>query len=447
MLHPLAFAAVSLLAQGTQSQPALPDRSPELAPSPYDFSAATALLESELPNLRQRVAVIVRQGGREIFRFQHGSIDFDTRTRMASVSKSISAGVMLSAIEDDLLSLDDPIGDSFPLLFQQPGIGDPTVLDCWSMRHGIDARFGYEHMALFTHWQSVVQIGRKGFELFPSGERLGYSGIGMQVSGYIAVERSGLAWEDLAEQRILGPLGMDTTDYLQFAPNPSVPGGMRSTALDAMNFAQMILDEGEFNGQAVLQPASIERFFTNHTRGLPVEESPFPSMHPDYPYGVRPDYGFGGWVLAEDPATQHVEEIIGAGAWGSYLWMDRRRDLTAVLVTDVPVGSQSSSAAALGLFTIARAAVEGRQVRDLTATASGAGVTLHWTPPTGSGAVRVVGSPTPILDVFDLRKAVHLGTSSTGQLSVPSHQYYAATATVERLHNSALIPGVNSIEN
>jgi|GEM_PF-6192364 len=57
---------------------------------PYDFAAAEELLTSELPKLKGHVAVIVRQGGTELHRYQAGDIGFDTRTRLAgSVSTRI----------------------------------------------------------------------------------------------------------------------------------------------------------------------------------------------------------------------------------------------------------------------------------------------------------------------------------------------------------------------
>ena len=69
----LAVLAISLLVQATSSLPASPDRAPGRVPGPYDFRDATTLLESELPNLSGNVAVLVRQNGREIYRFQRGS--------------------------------------------------------------------------------------------------------------------------------------------------------------------------------------------------------------------------------------------------------------------------------------------------------------------------------------------------------------------------------------
>lgn len=446
MLTTLAVSLASILLQGPTAVPAGQHRDPGPVPGPYDFSGATGLLQAELGALNGNAAVLVRQGAREIYRFQAGSIDFDTQTRMASLTKSVSAGVILGLVEDGVLSLDEPVAESYPLLFPQPGIGVASVLDCWSMRHGIDSLLAYEHLPFYTHWQSVVQLGLEGFQVFPAGEQLGYDGAGMQISGHIAAERAGMSWEELSYQRMLEPLGMETTDYLQFAPNPCVPGGMRSTAFDVMRYADMILDEGLVGGQRVLQPESIERFFTNHTRGLPVQTTPFPPFHPDYPYGVDPDYAFGGWVLAEHPVSQHVEEIVGAGAWGSYVWIDRRRGLSAVLITDVPAGSQSSAGAALGLFSASRAAVEELQVQSLDASTIGPEVELTWTSPAGAKSVQIVGSREPILDVFDLRAALVLGTGQGGQLTVAPFPYYAATAAFGSLQNTALIPGENSIQ-
>jgi hypothetical protein len=207
----------------------------------------------------------------------------------------------------------------------------------------------------------------------------------------------------------------------------------------------MVLDGGWFAGQRVLSDDAIGTFFTNNTRGLPVYGSPWPATHPLYPYGTDPDYAFGAWVLAENPTTQHVEEIVGAGAWGSFIWIDRRRGLTAVLITDVPAGSQSSLNAALGLMDIARREVEGAQVQLLSAVELGGQTVLQWQPSPGSLGTRVYGAEAPIRDVFDLRHAVPLGEFPGTSTSVPALAYYALTAVHDAVENTALTPGVNTL--
>ncbi len=411
---------------------------------PYDFSEADVLLNAELSNLNGHVAVIVRQDGVELYRFQAGDIDYDTKTRLASFTKTFSAGVILALNDDGLLSLSERLGDTFPL-FEANGLGDPTVLDAWGMRHGINTDLPYTWLPNYTLAQSVIQIGLNGNLVFPPGTRLGYSGNGMQTVGRMAELRTGQPWEEIARTRIFDRCGMPEADYAQFAPNPAVAGGMRSSAEETIRYAQMVLDRGWFASQRVLSDASIEQMFTNATRGLPVHFSPFPPSHPLYPYGVDPDYGFGCWILAENPMTLHVEEVIGAGAWGSYIWIDRRRGLTAVLITDVPSGAISVMDAALGLFDIARRQTESAQVESLMAIQAGSEVDLSWVSATGSTGVRIYGASKPIRDLFDLRSAIFLTQATGASAIVPAFEHYAVTATFDPFENTAMLPGQNAV--
>lgn len=412
--------------------------------TPYDFSAADSVLNSALPSLSDHVAVIVRQDDIDLYRFQSGDIGYSTKTRLASFTKTISAAVVLALRDEGWLNLNERLGDTFPL-FDANGIGDPTVIDAFGMRHGIATPAPYEILPLYTLAQSVTLIGLNGTLAFTPGTQLGYEGSGMQAVGRIAELRVGLPWETIARSRIFDRCAMPAADYQQFAPNPAVAGGSRGSAHETIRFAEMIVDRGWYRGQRVLSDASIEQLFTNATRGLPVFATPWPATHPLYPYGADPDYGFGTWILAENPQTLHVEEIVGAGAWGSFIWIDRRRGLTAVLITDVPAGSQGSLDAALELFAIARAQIDAHQVHHLAAIPEASAVRLHWTKASASIGSRMYGSPTPIRDVFDLRAAVDLGRVTTNDALVPTFPHYAVTAQFETLDNPAITLGLNSV--
>ncbi len=416
---------------------------------PYDFSAADALLTGQLPNLNGNVTVLVRQNGRELYRFQAGSIDEDTRTRLASFTKTISAGVILSLIDDGTIDPDQSIGAALPQ-FATNGVGGATILDCWAMRHGVEPTQPYQRLPFFTLQQSVNLIAATATQVFPPATMLGYDGAGMQVTGQIASQRTGLDWESLARQRIFDPCDMPQADYQQFNPNPAVAGGLRSTARETMNYAKMVLDQGVYNGARVLSEQSIERMFVNNTQGLPVYATPWPSGRPDYPYGMDPDYAFGSWVFAQNPGSGHVEEIVGAGAWGSFIWIDRRRGLTAVLITDVAPGSQSSMDAALGVISIARAQAELAQATRLSAAPRGPDIRLSWTPAPGSVASRVYALDRPVRDLFDLRDASPVAQIATGTAQsvavVPASAYYAVLAVFPDIENVALVPGGNSLD-
>lgn len=432
-LHLPLFALIAFAPCGSYAQP-------------YDFTAADTLLQSELNNLEGHVAVIVRQNGTPLYRFQAGDIDYGTKTRLASVSKTISAGVILALVDDNVLSLDERLGDTLET-FEINGLGDPTILDAWGMRHGIDSLIAYEHDQRFDLAASVERIGRFGYLEFEPGTRLGYDGSAMQAVGRIAEIKTDEKWEEIASSRIFDRCDMPEADYEQFDPNPAVAGGLRSTAEEIITYAQMIIDRGLCNNvERVLSETAIERLFTNATRDLPVHYSPWPAEDPLYPYGEDPDYAFGVWILAENPESGHVEEIVGAGAWGSYVWIDRRRGLTAVLITDVRPGSQRSSGAALGLFDIARQQIDAAQVGELAAgLASNGQARLTWTPAQGAIASRVYGADEPILDRFVLDEATLLAETDGTEAVVPNRPYYAVTAVFDALENTALTPDANTI--
>lgn len=426
---------------------------PMLQAHPYDFSEATALLERSRADLNNHVAVIVRQNGVEVYAhtFPEGDIDYNTKVRMASFTKTISAGVVLALWDEGRLSLDERLGgtlSSFPI----PGIGEPTILDAWSMRHGIECEDDLgrpvecHRDSNLTMIESLACIAQTGRLVFEPATHLGYDGVAMHAVGGICSIRLGyMPWEQVARTRIFDKCEMPNTDYGQFYPNPAVAGGLRTSANEAMNYAQMILDRGWYKGQQVLSESAIEVMFTNHTRGLPVHHTIWPETHPLYPYGVDPDYAFGAWVLAENPATQHVEEIMGAGAWGSYVWIDRRRGLTAVLITDISPTTKSSMEAAFGLFDVARRQVDAAQVRSLSAVQLGGVTHLAWSPAGGAAGTRIYGSATPIRNVFELREATYLGQYEGASGIVAPFAYYAVTAVFEDLENAALTPGVNTL--
>ena len=410
----------------------------------YDTSEIDALLVSQLANLRGHVAVQIRQDGREVYRFQAGDIEHATEVHLASFTKTLSAAVVLSLVDEGRLSLNERLGSIFPS-YENNGVGGATILDCFGMRHGMRTPIAYEIDRRYTLAQSALLIGATGVQVFPPGSALEYDGPGMQAVGRVCELRGVRSWSTLARERIFLPCDMPGADYLEFDPNPAIAGGARSSADETIRFAQMVINGGVYNGVRVLSDASIERLFTNSTFGLPVMGSPFPPNHPGYPYGEQPDYGFGDWILAQNPDSGHVEEIVGAGAWGSFIWMDRRRGLTAVLITDVPAGTQASVEAALGIFSLMRAEVESHQVSAVVAEPAGLRTTLAWSMPPGAIGARVYGADEPIRDVFDLRGAVQLAEVEGGGATVTPYPYYAVTAVFPESENVALVPGANAI--
>jgi CubicO group peptidase (beta-lactamase class C family) len=323
----------------------------------YDFSAATQWLEQNLGAYQGNVLVQVIQDDREIFRFERGAITDDAQIRMASASKWLSSAVVLRLAEAGELALDDRIGDHLPV-FDQFGKGDVTLRQCFAMKSGLyETEVDFETSPLLSLEQSVNLIAASTPIVFTPGTQLSYEGDGMQAVGRAAEVVSGSDWRALAEGELAAPLGLDTLDYDLFPVNPGVPGGARLSVADYQRFLRMVLSGGRAeDGSAFLAPATVAEWFTDQTVGLPEHDSPWPPY--PYPYGERPDYGIGSWILARDPASGRVEEVASPGKFGTFPWVDRKRRLRGVIATDSANGFADSVYVDLALLDLLRQAID-----------------------------------------------------------------------------------------
>ncbi len=152
----------------------------------YDFSAATAQLQSNLDVYGSRVVVIVEQETLgEIFRFESGSITQDSKIGIASCTKWLSGAVVLACAERGYFDLDDRVGDYLPA-FEANGKGDITIRQCFGMKSGLSLKDpDYEIDKTLTLAESVDLIAANAPIVFPPGTQLDYEGDGMQTVGRI----------------------------------------------------------------------------------------------------------------------------------------------------------------------------------------------------------------------------------------------------------------------
>ena len=305
----------------------------------YDFTALDAQLNSDRAVYRDKLYVAIKQGNEFLYEYSAGGSNIDTVFDMASATKWISGAVILILAEQGYLSLDDQVGDHLRI-FSDQGKGHFTIRHAFSMASGLfDASRPHTNPAL-TLEQSVNFVAlNTPFIFSPPNTAIAYDGKQMQVAGRIAEVVTGKDWRTIAIELLFDPCGMHATQYNVFGDtNPAVAGGLSTTAADYLKFLNMIMSDGVCGDTQVLSAETIQEMFTNHTNNAPVLETPWPSHHPDYTYGnddLR--YGFGSWILAENPDTNQVEELTSPGAWGAFPWLDKRRNVYGVIFTYVPL--------------------------------------------------------------------------------------------------------------
>ncbi len=255
-------------------------------------------------------AVLVAQNGNVLLAKGYGFADIEhrvpntpqTKFRLASVTKSITAAAILQLQETGKLSLDDRVGKYLP---DMPHADEITIRN------------------LLTHTSGLQSSEKRPLEFTP-GERMNYSNTGYQVLGRIVEKVTGMPYEDSLHTAIFQPLGMQgsgldhyapivperacgydrdgDTGYVNTEPGDMAQafsaGGLYSTVEDLYCFDQAVL-----TGK-LLKPETVAAAFA------PVRLND----------GTEAKYGFG-WMLASYRGVReigHGGDGTGFNAWNAY---------------------------------------------------------------------------------------------------------------------------------
>jgi CubicO group peptidase (beta-lactamase class C family) len=294
----------------------------------------------------------------------------DTLFRVASMTKPVTSAAILMLIEEDRLAFDTPISLWLPELAARRVLRDPagplddtepakaplTVLDLLTHRAGFAYHFtstgplAEAYAAAFNgfeaHGDNGAWLARiAGLPLmFQPGSRWHY-GIATDVLGVLIERVSGMPLGEFFRTRIFEPLGMRDTAF--WVPDAQLPrlataygvepgtqrrvvedhpsasrwadparfqsggGGLVSTALDYLQFAQLLLGRGRVGETRLLSHRSVDlmrsNFLTRDQRRLPA-----------FGHVLWAGQGFGlGLSVVDDPAQQLA---LGYRSLGSFGW-------------------------------------------------------------------------------------------------------------------------------
>lgn len=178
------------------------------------------------------VVVLVRFPDGQLVPASHGyaeagrPIDDEDTFRIASITKTYVAALVLSLEEDGLLSVEDPVADHLPDLGFDQRI---TITQLLTHSSGLADHWGPSHLAAescspcsFTPEELValVDVARPGFE---PGSHWSYSNTGYVILGMIVEAVTG---NDLAEElrtRVLEPAGVGQSYLIGLEPTVVEP--------------------------------------------------------------------------------------------------------------------------------------------------------------------------------------------------------------------------------
>lgn len=251
-----------------------------------------------------------------------------------------------------------------------------TVQDIMRHTGGLSYGFATGHpIDLLYEEKEAINFGKKGENqtlaefsaklgplplMFQPGSMWHYS-LAHDIQARLVEVVSGMPFDKFLEERIFKPLGMKDTGFYvkkedhprlaRFAPvkekdsdkliaNPadlafmgplkmlSGGGGLVSTASDYLRFAQMLLNEGKFNGVRFLSPKTIAYMTSDHLGSIPQN---------DLYSGLGPGVGYGLGVcvrtkLGEPPYSGSLGNYFWGGAAGTVFWNDPKEEMIGMIL-------------------------------------------------------------------------------------------------------------------
>jgi CubicO group peptidase (beta-lactamase class C family) len=320
----------------------------------------------------------------------------DAIFRLASMSKPVTGVAVLMLVEDGLIRLSDPVSKFIPefkdvkvsVVKDAPrppaALGAPPADPDY---YAIPAAREITVRDLMTHTSGLVSGGISGrlqAKLAPRspadtlaayipklagipldfqpGSQWAYSGLaGIDTLGRIVEIVSGQTFDQFLKQRLFDPLGMKDTGFVvpeanaarrvvlyRKTPNGleksenqnmlssatyfSGAGGLSSTAEDYLQFAQMLVNGGQWNGKRFLGPRTVELMDSNHVGDM------FNGKL------GRPAHGMGfGLTVAviEDPVAAGLRLSKGAfgwdGAFGTQVWIEPKEKMVSIIMIQTQV--------------------------------------------------------------------------------------------------------------
>jgi len=300
-------------------------------------------------------------------------LERDDVFRIYSMTKPVTSVAVMMLVEEGTVQLDQPLSDHIPAfadvqVYNEGDLRPPsrpiTIRDL--LRHTSGLTYGvfgnspvdqmYRRMgnALGRETGRDLEETVDMFAALPliddPGARWNYS-VSTDVLGRVVEVASGMSLADFFRTRIFEPLGMDDTafhvesrnldrfaavyarsdDGLVMEDSPvdgpftrepswfSGGGGLTSTAMDYLRFTQMLLNEGELDGERLLRPETVRDMRTNH---LTAEMGPISLGAPSH------EYGFGlGFAVAT--AGDQPEHYWWAGVANTWFWIDPVEEIIA----------------------------------------------------------------------------------------------------------------------
>ncbi len=258
----------------------------------------------------------------------------DTQYRIGSITKTMTALLVLQCRDDGLLELDDPIGRFVP----ETGYARVTVRSLLAHTSGMQSEPAgpWWERSPGGSVEDLLAANDGSGAVFGPGEQYHYSNLGYALLGAAVARLRGQQWFGLVQERLLDPLGMSRTSYLPEAPYAT---GLSVHHLEGTLTSEPLHDTGAMApaGQLWSTLEDLARFAAFLLGGdeQVVADRTLAQMRQPVPPAV--DYGFGIRLLpyADGVLCGHTGSMPG---YCSTVFVDPVNNLGVVALANATTG-------------------------------------------------------------------------------------------------------------
>ena len=291
------------IAKGDTPVSALPDGTDMTMPASFDTWAKE----------RTVTGMVVLKDGQKVHESYYQDTTPDDLRISWSVAKSYLSSLMGIVVDEGLVDINEQVTTYVPLL-KGTAYDGATVLNVLQMSSGVTFDEDYlDFNSDINRMGRVLAMGgtMDGFaagitETFVEpGKQFQYVSIDTHVLGMVIRGATGRSIPDLLSEKIISKLGYEQSPlYVTDGEGVAfVLGGLNIRTRDYARFGQMILQEGEHNGQQVVPSGWLA------AATVPSANTKEGKLH----------YGYQWWM----PKDPREGEFFGIGVYGQYIYINR----------------------------------------------------------------------------------------------------------------------------
>ena len=292
--------------------------------------------------------IIVLHHGRVVYERYDGCLDAGTLHGAMSVTKSLTGLLGQMLVTEGALDENAIVGDLIPEL-KSSAFGDATVRQVMDMTTALDYSEDYADpnaqvwtyaeagsplpkpesytgpRSYFDYLQTVEKAGTHG-------EAFGYKTINSDALGWVIARATGKSVADLLSERIWSRIGAEREAFytVDSTGTPFSGGGFNATLRDVARLGQVMLNEGQLNGEQIVPQMAIDA----------IRHGGNPATFAKAGYNLLPGWTYGSmWWISNDDHGAYAAR----GVHGQTIWIDPAADMVIVRFASNPVAANAAS--------------------------------------------------------------------------------------------------------